>query len=117
MSRRSTSSPSCRLAAGHLLDDRAEEGGAVDAQDRGADVEADLVEGLVVGGLDLLVVRVAGGGRREGLGQAHLGEGLGEDGGVLAPPLVVEAGADGGVERAEDAGAGVVGGGRADAYR
>ena len=53
------------LTGGHLADDRAEEGDAVDVHDRGADVVADRVHARVVALLQRLVV--LGGGR--GLGE------------------------------------------------
>src|SRR5215471_10822434 len=105
------------LALRRRGDDRAEDGVAAKPDDRGADVEPDRVERLVVRGLDLLVELRADRGLRQVGGQAHLGEGLGDHLGVLPAALVVQPGADGRVQRPEDVRAAVLRGRGADPDR
>src|SRR5262249_27292009 len=108
--------PPGRLAPGNRGDDRAEDGVAADTDDRCPDVQPDGVEGLVVRGPDLLVELGAHRGLGQRRGQPHLGEGLGDHLGILPAPLVVQAGADGGVQRAPGAGGAMLCGRRADPH-
>src|SRR5699024_2737119 len=83
--------------------DRPEERGAVDVEDRGPDLVAHRVHATVVRGAQLVVVLIGPRGGREAGVQTGRLERLGDDGGVLdAAPLVVDPGPQLGVERAED---------------
>src|SRR5690349_16479551 len=104
--------PPGRLAARRGRDDGTEDGVSADADDRRADVQADVVERLVVRVLDELVelgaLRRAGQRGR----QAHLGQCLGDRLRVLPAALYVVPGPDGGVDGPEDVRAAILGRGR-----
>ena len=86
---------------GRGRDDRAEQRLAPDADHRGADVEADLIERLVVRFLDRSRRTRRTGRRRPATRAAPPRPGPPESRRVVAPALVVEPGADRGVQRAE----------------
>src|ERR1019366_1399107 len=91
-------------------DHGAEQGRAADAENGRPDIEADLVERLVVRVLDEWIELRACGGRGQRAGQARLRESFGDNGGIVATSLVVKPGAYRGVQRSEDAAAIVLSG-------
>jgi uncharacterized protein (DUF885 family) len=105
------------LAARGGRDDGAEQGLAPDPDHRGPDVQADVVERLVVRVLDLLIEFGALGGAGQRRGQPRFRQGLRDHLGVLPSSLHVEPGADGGVQGPENARTAVLGGRGADPHR
>src|SRR6478752_6755238 len=93
------------LALGRGRDDRAEEGDALHRDHRGADLLADPVDAVVVRGaqslVELLGVHRVGERPVEPRGLQRLLDGLAEPVELLEPALVVEAGAELGVEPAD----------------
>src|SRR5690348_7122591 len=101
-----------RLAARRGRDDGTEDGVAADAHDRGADVQADVVERLVVRVLDELIELGAVRRANQRRGQAYLGQGLRDRLRILPASLDVVPGPDGGVDGPEDVRAAIGGRGR-----